>query len=294
MGRSSDSMTRAIFVYKGKVRPIEPKEALLYREKGMYEGHTLYCENHIKCGCLAKLTPTNYIKKKGFRLKNTRQNHVPNCRYFVHEESLIHRIKGKNQERDIVIKIKSDDVFGNSPKKKTENTLTDDGQTKRGTRSRKENHSHHMYIKTVTELIDLLHSQERDTIKYVYKQLYQNNMFYKRDKFDDLWSKRPKHTIMVEGFLAEWDIDKLNEKGFVYAYPDKGSSSVKLMLIYNGEGKERFKDTLYHLMNWIKERDGERRKLAIIKGNIQKVYPETKIIKFNVKDIDIKYRKRDF
>lgn len=293
LARSRESMSRAIYVYQDEVRYIEPKEAILFREKGMYEGHTLYCENYIKCGCSAELAGVNNEKKKVFKLKNSYTKHSPNCRYFVDEKPIVERMKGGVRGKNIVIKIDDDDIFESSLSEKNKNVQRNNGKRSGSGQSKKGGRNRYEYIKSVTELIDLIHSEDQKTVKHVYRHLYQQNMFYNRKQFDDLWNKRPQYTIMVEGFLTEWDTNRLDKKGFVYIYPDKGSS-VKLMLIHNDKGEKRFKDTLHHLMNWMKKRENESRKLAIIKGNIQGFYEETKIIKFHVKDIDIKYRKHKF
>lgn len=62
------------------------------------------------------------------------------------------------------------------------------------------------------------------------------------------------------------------------------------MLVQRGNGKSGFERTLKFLLNWIKDRNKESRKMAIVKGSFLGNYKDSNIIRVLVKDIDIKYR----
>ncbi|MCQ6289269.1 hypothetical protein NPM18_32655, partial [Bacillus cereus] len=132
------------------------------------------------------------------------------------------------------------------------------------------------YIRTVGDLIELLNSKDDTMIKYALKQLYTNNMFYNSRNYEAIWDQRPKHAFIVEGYLDQGGLSLLKEKGYVYAFPSyknkRAENEIRIMLVHNGNGKERFQQTVKSLIEWIDKEVEGNRKLALIKGNIVNFY----------------------
>ncbi|MEK4678221.1 hypothetical protein [Bacillus sp. FSL K6-2944] len=304
MARSTESMPRAVYVSENETRYIEPPEAILMRQLGETSGYTLYCENYLKCDCTANVKVVNRTEKQAFYLK-ANEGHCPDCSYLLDTVSIKDRIRNVPKDKKIVLKIDESDMFevrekvikteenGNNPKKAgkvltvPENIIT---RQVAGTRN--------TYIRTVGDLIELLNSKDETMIKYTLKQLYTTNMLYSRGNYEEIWNKRPEHSFIVEGYLDQGGLNLLEEKGYVYAFSayksKKADNDIRIMLVYNGNGKKRFQQTVKSLIEWIDKEVEGRRKLALIKGNIVNFYEEKKIIVLHVKDIDIKYRKYEY
>lgn len=301
MARSNESMPKAIYV-KGEQegRTIYPKEAIIHRDKGILKESVLYCENYIKCGCDAQVTPVD--RGSGyFRLIPSSKGHVPNCPYILNTESIETRIKDVPDGKTVILKIDDEDIFeGESSEKLGIKKQSDrkNTNTKLATNviTRKVSGTRNEYIRNVSELIDLLNSENTPIIVRVLKELYAQKMYYKREQYKELIEEYPVNTFMVEGFLDKRDLKILDDKNYVFAYSDpiNKPNSVRLMLIHNGKGKERFKAVIKDLLSWIESRKKENRKLAIIKGELTGFYKDSNILVLHVKDIDIKYRKKEF
>ncbi|TYR82128.1 hypothetical protein FZC66_00585 [Priestia megaterium] len=300
MARSNESMPRSMYVKGNDIRYMYPKEAILLRDKGLLKDSILFCENYNKCGCRALVSPVN--RGKGFfRLIPSSEGHSSNCEYMLNIQPIETRIRNVPKDKKIVLKIDNEDIFAGSPGTKTK---SDKGNVHKNNTSklpttivtRTVPGTRNEYIRNVSELIDLLNSDNTQIIVDVLKQLYSQKMYYKRDQYKDLWGKRPDNTFMVEGFLDKRKLQLLDEKDYVYAYSDPidKPDSIRLMLVHNGQGKEKFKAVIKDLLKWIESRDKENRKLAIIKGEIVGSYEDSNILIIHVKDIDIKYRKKEY
>jgi len=292
-------MPRAVLVVDTKVRTIFPKEAILLRDKGFLKESELYCENYIKCGCKALVTPVD--RGEGyFRLIQNTDGHSPNCQYISDVKSIATRIKDVPEGKKPILKINDEDLFEssseNSNNKKPSSGRVNAVKVVANVITRTVPGTRNIYIRNVSELIDLLNSDDTPIVKEVLKVLYAQKMYYKRNQYKELVEGQPSGTFMVEGYLDKRDLKLLESKGYVFAYSDpiNKPNSVRLMLVHNGKGKERFRAVIKDLLSWIESRENEKRKLAIIKGEITVFYTESNILVLQVKDIDIKYRKKEF
>jgi hypothetical protein len=301
MARSNESMPKAVYVNeKEEARTIYPKEAILLRDRGLLKESVLYCENYIKCGCRALVSPVN--RGRGhFRLIPKREGHSSNCSYILNIDSIETRIRDVPEGKRVVLKIDDDDIFESESVENLgikKHYVRKEGTTKSTTNviTRKVPGTRNEYIRNVSELIDLLNSENTPIIVRVLKELYAQKMYYRREQYKELFEEHPVNTFMVEGFLDKRDLKTLEDKNYVFAYSDPVNkpNSVRLMLVHNGKGKERFKAVIKDLLSWIQSRNKENRKLAIIKGKLTGFYKESNILVLHVKDIDIKYKKKEF
>ncbi|QZY33943.1 hypothetical protein [Bacillus amyloliquefaciens] len=296
MGQSSDSMYDAIYMKNGKAKPIDPKEALIKRDIKKEIGYTLYCKNYFKSKCYAKLKVVN--RKEGFFSLLPGEEHALDCGYSTPYIPLRERIKGKSREEKTVIKIDNSDIF--SPIKQGVSNFGSDEKKNHNYRSGLKNTLRKPtvginveYIRFVTDFVEFLNCSNREVINYVKSQLKANNQYYSIDDYNKAWTDMASgNTFLVEGFLDIRDIGTLENKGYVYLYPtaNKQKDTKRIMLVQRGNGKSGFERTLKFLLNWIKDRNKESRKMAIVKGSFLGNYKDSNIIRVLVKDIDIKYR----
>ncbi|ANP83890.1 hypothetical protein BAQ53_24505 [Bacillus sp. B25(2016b)] len=304
MARSTESMQRAIYSLGDTVRYIEPDEAITIRDQGYIKGYTLYCENHLKSGCNAEVKVVNRgPNDRFFNLMpkaEGREGH--SCSYNLKTIPVRERFRNVPKDKKLVVDIDERDMFSSK-----QTTAIKSGEKKKSARNqvlavpekiitRKVSGVRNEYIRTIGELIELLHSKDDLIIRNVLKQLYVTNKLYKRESYQSLWEKRPNHTFIVEGFLDKNDLEKLEQKGYGFAYPfyKNKPDQIRIMLIYNGNGKKRFQMTLKSLLEWIDKKTEGNRKLALIKGNIVDYYEDKRIILLNVRDIDIKYKVKEY
>ena len=297
-------MPKAIYVSNDgeTIREIDPTEALQIKEQAPM-GYTLYCENYFKSDCRAQV---KVVRLGYFNLmpdREGREYHCPDCFYHIDTVPITERIRNIPKNKKAVLAIDNSDIFegritsdkanqlrkknnaNNQAKKIPEKIIT---RTVAGTQN--------TYIRTIGDLIELLNSKDNVMISQALTQLYNSNVFYKRDAYQVLWSQRPEHTFIVEGYLDRRDLNLIEEKGYTYIYSDyqRKNNGIRIMLVYQGKGKRRFQNTVANLIKWIDKEANGSRKLALIKGNIVKYYEESKIIILQVKDIDIKYRKYQY
>lgn len=306
MARSTESMQRAIYSHGDTVRYIEPDEAITIRDQGYIKGYTLYCENHLKSGCKAEVKVVNRgPDNRFFNLMpegEGREGHCIDCSYILKTIPVRERFRDVPKDKKLVVDIDERDMFGSKQtkviksKEKKESAKNQVLAVPEKIITRKVPGVRNEYIRTISELIELLHSKDDLIIRNVLRQLYVTNKLYKRESYQLLWEKRPNHTFIVEGFLDKNDLEKLEQKGYGFAYPfyKNKPDQIRIMLIYNGNGKKRFQMTLKSLLKWIDKKTDGNRKLALIKGNIVDYYEDKRIILLNVRDIDIKYKVKEY
>lgn len=302
--RSKTSMPKAIYVSNDgeTIREIDPTEALQIKEQALM-GYTLYCENYFKSDCRAQV---KVVRLGYFNLmpdREGREYHCPDCFYHIDTVPITERIRNIPKNKKAVLAIDNSDIFegiitsdkanqlrkknnaNNQAKKIPEKIIT---RTVAGTQN--------TYIRTIGDLIELLNSKDNVMINQALNQLYNSNTFYKRDAYEMLWNQRPEHTLIVEGYLDQRDLNLIEKKGYTYVYSDyqRNNNDIRIMLVYQGKGKKRFQNTVANLIQWIDKESNGSRKLALVKGIIVKYYEESKIIVLQVKDIDIKYRKYQY
>lgn len=291
MGTSSKPMRTAIVIYQGKSESVPPQIALNYREKNEKPEHILRCPDYFKTGCPALLkvvtgTPPYYALKQ-------HENHK-GCEYEHDNPTFTGNIKEHTSDKLPVLMVKDSDMF--SPKKKRNpNAYTTPVSTspvrKRRGRSTKE------YINTVYEFHQFLHESNKALIENVISKLKKFNLLYEQSDFNSLLKKQSNDIILVQGFLDKRDIQLLQNKGYVYLYAKHAKHldiKTRIMLVHNGNGQEKFKDHLKHLLEWIASRKAENRKLTTVKGRVVNRYTESNTIVFHVQDIDIKYREKEW
>ncbi|MBW0933530.1 hypothetical protein [Priestia megaterium] len=295
MGRSKKPMETAIVIYQEKAERVPPEIALNYRDKEEKPGRILRCPDYFKTGCPALLkvvsgTPPYYA------LKNGGQSHR-GCEYENDGPSFIRNIQEHSDEKLPVLIVKDTDMF--SPKKK-DNKQTSDKRSSTNTGDkggRNSSYSIKEYINTVYEFHEFLHNSNSTLIYKVVTGLKNSGLLYEKSDFDKLLKNKSINTVLVQGFLDKREIQLLKDKGYVYLY-DKYTkhldNKTRIMLVHNGEGQEKFKEHLIHLLEWIDSKKAGNRKLATLKGKVKKVYNESKTIVFHVQDLDIKYRVQEW
>lgn len=297
MGSSSKPMQTAIVIYQGKSEKVPPQIALNYREKNEKPGHILRCPDYFKTGCPALLKVVSG-KTLHYAL-NPLENHK-GCEYEVHEgnehdlSTFTEHIREHIGDKLPVLMVKDSDMFSpeekGSKKVSRKSSSTQSGR-KRGGNSTKE------YINTVCELHEFLHESDKKLVSNVISKLQESNLLYKQSDFNKLLKDKNNNITFVQGFLDKRDIQLLQNKGYVYLYSKHAKhldTRTRIMLVHNGNGQERFKNHLKHLLEWIESRKSENRKLTTVKGKVVKKYTESATIVFHVQDIDIKYREKEW
>jgi len=153
------------------------------------------------------------------------------------------------------------------------------------------------YINTVKEFHEFLFEANKKLIAKVLEELKGRGLLYEKSDFQKLLKNQVNHTMLVQGFLDKKEIQLLKDKGHVYLYETHARhipSKNRVMLVHNGEGEERFKAHLVHLLEWLESQGVENRKLATVKGKVKRRYDSSKTIVFHVQDLDIKYKDREW
>ncbi|HFF1840435.1 hypothetical protein P4K54_23625 [Bacillus cereus] len=302
MARSTESMPRAVYVSENEIRSIDPQEAILLRQLSGNSGYTLYCEHYLKCDCTAKVKVVDRTGNQAFHLKSN-ESHCADCSYLLDTIPIKERVKKIPKNQKLILQIDESDMFQGSEK-----TTNSEGEKKKFTidsrvlkvpekiTTKVVDGTKNTYIRTVSDLIELLNCEDDVKIKYALKQLYDTNMLYKSSNYKEIWKQEPKHTFIVEGYLDQGGLKLLNKNGYAYAFQNYKweKDEIRIMLVHKGKGTKRFQQTLKGLLEWIEKEVEGNRKLALIKGNILGFYKEKKIIVLHVKDIDIKYRKYEY
>jgi len=291
MKKSSKPMRTAIVIYQGKSESVPPQIALNYREKNEKPGHILRCPDHFKTGCPALL---KVVSGKTLHYAVKQHENHKGCEYEYDNSTFAGNIKEHTGDKLPVLMVKDSDMF--SPKKKGSKKISGKSSPTQSGRKRTGN-STKEYINTVYEFHEFSHESDKKLVSSVLSKLKEANLLYEQSDFNRLLKNKSNNIIFVQGFLDKRDIQLLQNKGYVYLYAKHAKHldiKTRIMLVHNGNGQEKFKDHLKHLLEWIESRKAENRKLTTVKGKVVNRYTESNTIVFHVQDIDIKYREKEW